>query len=105
NELEFPANSFNYSVIDVTFEEIIKGHGQDVLPQDDPQLINYIRQKIHPPSKKPYNLAKPQIQDQTQFGQPTVIRQILGEMRNGFFVECGALDGEYLSNTLAFERE
>ncbi|CAL4136854.1 unnamed protein product, partial [Meganyctiphanes norvegica] len=25
--------------------------------------------------------------------------------RNGFFVECGALDGEHLSNTLAFERK
>jgi hypothetical protein len=30
--------------------------------------------------------------------------RLLGNQSNGFFVECGASDGEFLSNTLYMER-
>jgi hypothetical protein len=33
------------------------------------------------------------------------VQSILGDKRNGFFVELGALDGVKFSNTLFFERE
>ncbi|CAL4114432.1 unnamed protein product, partial [Meganyctiphanes norvegica] len=72
-------NGFTNSLKGVSFEEMIKGHGHYFLQQDNPQLINYIRQKLHPPSKKPYNLAHPNRKNPTQFGQPSVIRRILGE--------------------------
>ncbi|KZC08311.1 Protein Star [Dufourea novaeangliae] len=37
-------------------------------------------------------------------GQAKVIREILKDKKNGFFVECGAYDGETRSNTLVLER-
>ncbi|XP_059468758.1 protein Star-like [Neocloeon triangulifer] len=37
-------------------------------------------------------------------GQAGCIRDILEDKEGGFFVECGALDGETRSNTLYFER-
>ncbi len=38
-------------------------------------------------------------------GQSVDMDKILRGRRNGFYVECGAGDGEGLSNTLFFERE
>lgn len=71
---------------------------------DDPALIQKIRQKfLIPPSKDEYNLERPFIFD-TSMGQGERIRRILNYRRNGFFIECGALDGETRSNTLYFER-
>ncbi|XP_066590391.1 uncharacterized protein [Prorops nasuta] len=52
---------------------------------------------------KPYNLQKPEVEDQSM-GQAAVIREILKDKRQGFFVECGAYDGETRSNTLFLER-
>ncbi|XP_053994211.1 uncharacterized protein LOC128884690 isoform X1 [Hylaeus volcanicus] len=51
-----------------------------------------------------YNLSNPEIKDQSM-GQAKVVRSILGDKKNGFFVECGAFDGETRSNTLILERE
>ena len=39
-----------------------------------------------------------------QVGQSGVVDEFLNKKRNGFFIEAGAWDGEYLSNTLFFER-
>jgi len=40
-----------------------------------------------------------------QFNQSAVVDAFLRGKRDGFFVEAGAWDGEYLSNSLFFERE
>ncbi|XP_076248215.1 uncharacterized protein LOC143188057 [Calliopsis andreniformis] len=56
----------------------------------------------HDPNR-PYNLAAPKVRDQSM-GQASKIRQVLNDKRDGFFVECGAYDGETRSNTLVFER-
>ena len=40
-----------------------------------------------------------------EVNQSAVVDKFLKEKRNGFFVEAGAWDGEYLSNTLFFERD
>lgn len=41
----------------------------------------------------------------SQIGQDQWVESILGDKKNGFFIELGACDGLYLSNTLHFERE
>jgi len=56
------------------------------------------------PQNTPYNLQHPEKFDFSQYGQSKVILQLLKNMRHGFFIECGAYDGENLSNTLLFER-
>ncbi|KAK8728992.1 hypothetical protein OTU49_017468 [Cherax quadricarinatus] len=74
------------------------------IDQNDPRLIKRIRaQYLHPPSELPYNLASNN--DDPSMGQSKEIRHILGQQKNGFFVECGALDGETRSNTLVFEKK
>ncbi|XP_076169651.1 uncharacterized protein LOC143147854 isoform X2 [Ptiloglossa arizonensis] len=57
----------------------------------------------HNPNES-YNLENPEIEDQSM-GQASVIRKILKDKKNGFFVECGAYDGEMRSNTLVLERK
>lgn len=56
----------------------------------------------HDPNRS-YNLDSPQIEDQSM-GQASLIRNIFQDKKNGFFVECGAYDGETRSNTLVLER-
>jgi hypothetical protein len=40
----------------------------------------------------------------SQIGQDKWVHSILGDKKNGYFIELGACDGLYLSNTLFFER-
>ncbi|XP_069693717.1 uncharacterized protein [Periplaneta americana] len=73
---------------------------------DDPRVISRIRRKfiVSPsPQAVPYKLDKPLLFD-TSMGQAEKIISILKQQREGFFIECGALDGETRSNTLVFER-
>ncbi|XP_066939315.1 uncharacterized protein [Macrobrachium rosenbergii] len=74
---------------------------------DDPHLVDYIRRELlHPPSPFPYSLKDPEKADFSQFGQSKYAADgILRGMRGGFFVEAGALDGEFISNTLYLEKE
>jgi len=85
-------------------ESIFSGHQS----ADSPELIQWLRQKIIlPPSKLPYNLKYannlPQIFHSSD-GHIEVVQHLLGDMRNGTFIECGGFDGESLSNTLYFEK-
>ncbi|CAK9797843.1 Protein Star [Anthophora quadrimaculata] len=56
----------------------------------------------HNPNES-YNLENPDLNDPSM-GQAEVIRDIFKDKPNGFFVECGAYDGETRSNTLVLER-
>ena len=68
-------------------------------------LINELQTEyLIPPSKSEYNLKTPRGRA-TSMGQGQQIRKLFKDMRNGFFVECGALDGETRSNTLSLERD
>ncbi|KAK3879515.1 hypothetical protein Pcinc_015925 [Petrolisthes cinctipes] len=74
--------------------------------QDHPLLVEYVKGLMDPPSSLPLNLTKPHLTDFSQHGQTQyAVLHFLGAMRGGFFVEAGAADGEYLSNSLYLERE
>uniref|UniRef100_A0A8D8YZ02 Protein Star n=1 Tax=Cacopsylla melanoneura TaxID=428564 RepID=A0A8D8YZ02_9HEMI len=58
---------------------------------------------LHPPSARSYNIAHPIEYDPSQ-GQSRIVRDIFANKRDGTFVECGAVDGVFLSNSLYLER-
>ncbi|XP_076065895.1 protein Star-like isoform X2 [Oratosquilla oratoria] len=72
---------------------------------DDPEVLRVLRQLyLVSPSKEAYNLSFPD-DPNPSMGQAQRIDFILKRKVNGFFIECGALDGEVRSNTLFFERD
>jgi len=83
------------------------------MKQDDPKLIEYIKKNvlIKPNYSQPLNLSKHTKCCKKlggQHGQAFEVENILGlktsqKDTKGFFIEAGAVDGEYLSNTLFFE--
>lgn len=73
---------------------------------EDPRLISHIRKNyLYPPKSRsvPYNLDNPNRRYWSQKTQSEIIEKLFNGKRNGFFVECGAFDGETYSNTLSFE--
>ena len=80
------------------------------MTQDDPILIEKIKKDILiPPDHRNLNLKESfESNENGQYGQVPKIEKILGLSRNkptsGFFIEAGAADGEWFSNTLYFER-
>jgi len=91
-----------YSTSD-EMRSILYGVGDQFSPYDQ-QLTDYIRSHISKPSlTRPRQLARPQKRDASQIGQSKFVDKLLLERRNGFFVECGAADGETFSNSLFFE--
>ncbi|CAG7837303.1 unnamed protein product, partial [Allacma fusca] len=84
------------------------GHlnGPDILASDSQVLSKFILKFLHPPKRgEAYNLTNPDWQVDPSMGQSAVIRRLFKNRQTpGFFVECGALDGETRSNTLYLER-
>ncbi|XP_053405059.1 uncharacterized protein LOC123565442 [Mercenaria mercenaria] len=77
---------------------------RDRVAFNDRTLIS-IQQKyyVQPPSVLPYNLSHFEIQNPSP-GQTQFIDEYLNQKRNGFYIDCGAFDGEHLSNSLFLER-
>lgn len=76
-----------------------------IMEQDDPCILNLLRKNfLFPPSKEKMTLEQPDVMNPSM-GQAQSILEILNNKRKGFFIECGALDGEIRSNTLYMERE
>ena len=88
-----------YNIYDVTYS--IGNQSSS----NDQQVVDYIRSQILQPSlTRPLNLARPNKTDQSLVGESALVDKLLPGRRNGFFVECGAADGETQSNSLFFER-
>lgn len=73
--------------------------------EDDPCLVNEIRYwqhgKLHPMGNYSFYSKTPQLDG--QIGVPPFVDKILRNKTNGFYIECGAADGEEGTNTLYFE--
>ena len=85
---------------------LFKGNnGKSVCDDEEAEVMSTIINKVYldPPSEKPYSfdVNPPILNGQT--GVPKIIDTLLGGKQNGFYIESGALDGEYLSNSLFFE--
>ncbi|XP_076102695.1 protein Star-like [Mytilus galloprovincialis] len=77
---------------------------REQVSMDDPRLIQLIRNHwIENPSDAEYNLQFPDLLDPSA-GQAPFVDNRMGFKERGFYVECGALDGETRSNTLMLER-
>lgn len=72
----------------------------------DPELIDFVRSLIVKPSRfGQINLNNKDKNDFSQLGQSEYFDKLLGQKRNGFFVESGGFDGEAHSNSIFFELE
>ena len=68
------------------------------------EFLTYLRQHwIIAPSNKPRSLAQYFRKDFSQVGQSWKVDHLLKHKKGGFFIECGASNGEQFSNTLYFE--
>lgn len=79
------------------------------LAADDPKVLHILLQDfLTPPSALPYNFSNSKQRGSRSFTWPWIydhLVKLFGGQQGGFFVEAGALDGEYLSNTLWLERD
>jgi len=91
-----------YSTSD-EMQYILFGVGNQFSPYDQ-QLAEFIRSHTSEPTlTRPRQLTYPRKTDASQHGQSLFVDKLLSGRRNGFFVECGAADGETFSNSLFFE--
>ncbi|CAL4133420.1 unnamed protein product [Meganyctiphanes norvegica] len=87
------------------FEALLDGRGPYYLAADHPKLIQYVRDNVLiPPSTLPYNLTHPETKNSSPEGQIKRALSILKNKKNGFFIEAGALTGEFWSDSLSLER-
>jgi hypothetical protein len=87
--------------------ELVFGGKEIIYDQSDPGLLKFIKKNhLFPPSTEPYNLNKPLDDPSIDNGKEwRTAQHYLGNITGGFFIECGANDGEFFSNTLVIERD
>ena len=78
---------------------------------DDVSLVKLLKEKfLDWPSKLPYNLSTDakyllEMQHSSMQTIKALLLLLLDDRKGGFFVEAGALDGQYVSNTLWLEKD
>ncbi|XP_053397058.1 protein Star-like [Mercenaria mercenaria] len=88
----------------INYKDMISKLNRDKVAFNDRTLISVLQKYyLEPPSMLPYNLSHPEIQNPSP-GQTQFIDEYLNQKRNGFYVDCGAFDGEHLSNSLFLEQ-
>ncbi|XP_045216137.2 uncharacterized protein LOC123566259 [Mercenaria mercenaria] len=108
---QFEIKAFNTKYINKTSGDVMFDYKSAMsalnaakVSADDPLLLGLIRRYyIENPSDLGYNLENPHIRD-TSKGQAAFVDEALNHTEKGFYVECGAQSGEFLSNSLFFER-
>ena len=91
--------------------EIMTSCLEGPLKPNDPELIRYIKKNyLQPPSSKPYQLINSNFylnaMKSSSMGQINdILESLFRGTKNGFFVEAGALDGQFLSTTLQLEQQ
>ena len=73
------------------------------ISDDDPKLLEYLRTRIIPPPPSTSKLELAEPVHSGQIGQAEEVLKYFDNKKNGIFVEAGAWNGEYLSNTLYLE--
>jgi len=70
----------------------------------DAYMLYVLRRIVtHPLQAERQRLSKRFMGSNSQYGQSEFVNKLLNNRTNGFFVECGAADGETLSNSIYFE--
>lgn len=68
----------------------------------DPELVQLVREMMIPP----FPVSKIRTNNATQINELVLeVDNLLESKKNGFYIECGALDGEKASNTIFFEQQ
>ncbi|CAL4171331.1 unnamed protein product, partial [Meganyctiphanes norvegica] len=82
-----------------------------LLPGDTPCVVQVVTEQfLKPPDKRPYNFDNDnpyykQYDKLMGMGTRNIIKTVFLNQPKGFFVEAGALDGVYASNSLELERD
>lgn len=90
--------------LSVDYKKEIADMNTAKVDQTNPRLVELIRDYyIEPPSLEPYHLDNPNRLEYSN-GQTPFVDSRLNFMEGGFYIECGALNGEKGSNTFFFEK-
>ncbi|UJR24565.1 hypothetical protein I4U23_005940 [Adineta vaga] len=97
NQLTIPNNNHSYIENTIKLGTII---------YNNPELIEHVKNKVLiPPSGIFKQSSTTNVTYYSQIGQDKFVDELLKQRRNGFYLEVGAYDGEFISNTIFFERE
>ena len=92
------------SVIRSTEESLYVMHGEGNFDEYNEHILNYIRSQMSRQGDGGRRLSAEAYRvDFSQHGGSQIVDILLKQRRNGFFVECGAYNGEKFSDTLFFE--